>query len=80
MYFVDSYDENIDVLIPSGTPKAERSSLLYIANWSSVGVSTVVLGLLTIPVIVLTALTLIIRARRTGWCHLILTYVTGYQG
>ncbi|XP_045113955.1 peptidyl-glycine alpha-amidating monooxygenase B-like isoform X2 [Portunus trituberculatus] len=46
--------------------KAERTSLLYIANWSSAGVSTVVLGLLTIPVIVLTALTLIIRARRTG--------------
>lgn len=30
------------------------------------GVSTVVLGLLTIPIIVLTVLTLIIRARRTG--------------
>lgn len=46
--------------------KVERTSLLYIANWSSAGVSTVVLGLLTIPVIVLAALTLIIRARRTG--------------
>ncbi|XP_050701944.1 peptidyl-glycine alpha-amidating monooxygenase B-like isoform X1 [Eriocheir sinensis] len=46
--------------------KAGHPSLLYIANWSSVGVSTVVLGLLTIPIIVLTVLTLIIRARRTG--------------
>lgn len=54
-------EERIDTSI-----EAERTSLLYIANWSSAGVSTVVLGLLTIPVIVLTALTLIIRARRTG--------------
>ncbi|KAG0719757.1 Peptidyl-glycine alpha-amidating monooxygenase [Chionoecetes opilio] len=51
---------------PIPEAKAQRSSMFYISNWSSVGVSTVVLGLLTIPLVVLTVLALIIRARRTG--------------
>ncbi|XP_076055951.1 peptidyl-glycine alpha-amidating monooxygenase B-like isoform X2 [Oratosquilla oratoria] len=35
-------------------------------KWSTIGVSTVVLGLLAIPIAVLSIITLIIRARKTG--------------
>ncbi|KAK7072790.1 hypothetical protein SK128_007897 [Halocaridina rubra] len=49
-----------------GSAKAVNAVSTFSSKWSSAGVSTVVLGLLAVPVIVLTTLTLIIRARRNG--------------
>ncbi|XP_042891755.1 peptidyl-glycine alpha-amidating monooxygenase B-like isoform X4 [Penaeus japonicus] len=46
-----------------------KTRVPFTSRWSSAGVSTVVLGLLAVPVIVLTTLTLIIRARRSGRFH-----------
>lgn len=52
--------------ISEGTAKAIKSTITFGSKWSSAGVSTVVLGLLAVPIVVLTTLTLIIRARRNG--------------
>ncbi|CAL4061158.1 unnamed protein product, partial [Meganyctiphanes norvegica] len=38
----------------------------YQAHWSRFSVSTIVLSMMAVPIVVLTSLTLIIRARRTG--------------
>ncbi|XP_064111152.1 peptidyl-glycine alpha-amidating monooxygenase B-like isoform X2 [Macrobrachium nipponense] len=52
--------------LSEGTAKAIKSTITFGSKWSSAGVSTVVLGLLAVPIVVLTTLTLIIRARRNG--------------
>ncbi|XP_068214984.1 peptidyl-glycine alpha-amidating monooxygenase B-like isoform X3 [Palaemon carinicauda] len=52
--------------LSEGTAKAIKSTMTFGSKWSSAGVSTVVLGLLAVPIVVLTTLTLIIRARRNG--------------
>lgn len=49
-----------------GTAKAAKALVPFSSKWSSAGVSAVVLGLLAVPIVVLTALTLIIRAQRSG--------------
>ncbi|XP_045597192.2 peptidyl-glycine alpha-amidating monooxygenase B isoform X2 [Procambarus clarkii] len=49
-----------------GTAKAVKIPVVFSSKWSSAGVSTVILGLLAVPIIVLTAFALIIRARRNG--------------
>lgn len=53
----------------TGNSVPTKTRVPFTSRWSSAGVSTVVLGLLAVPVIVLTTLTLIIRARRSGRFH-----------
>ena len=43
-------------------------------KWSSAGVSAVVLGLLAVPIVVLTSVSLIIRAKRRGKTQCVLNH------
>ncbi|KAF2350446.1 hypothetical protein FHG87_018798 [Trinorchestia longiramus] len=56
--------------IGSGITKLGSSLDGEAPKWSSVGVSTVVLGLLAIPIVVLTTVTLIVRAKKRGSIHM----------